>query len=78
MKLYNIKEDNIDKFFEVIDSCEGKVEIIGEDFRLNLKSNFCKYVSIAKVFCNSDIKEIELVAHNPDDVMKLMRFMTYN
>lgn len=78
MKLYNLKEDNIEKFFEVIDSCEGKVELIGEDFRLNLKSNFCKYVSLAKIFCNGNIKEIELVAYNPDDVMKLMNFMRYN
>lgn len=78
MKLYNLKEDNIEKFFEVIDNCEGKVELIGEDFRLNLKSNFCKYVSLAKIFCNGNIKEIELVAYNPDDVMKLMNFMRYN
>ena len=37
MKVQNIKDVN--KFFEVIDSCKGKVELVtGEGDRLNLKS----------------------------------------
>lgn len=36
MKVQNMKE--IDKFFEVVNSCAGKVELItGEGDRLNLK-----------------------------------------
>lgn len=37
MKVSNIKD--IDKFFAVVDSCEGRVELVtGEGDRLNLKS----------------------------------------
>ena len=37
MKVMGIKD--IDKFFEVADSCKGKVELVtGEGDRLNLKS----------------------------------------
>lgn len=75
MKFYNITEDNIDKFFEVVDSCEGKVEIVTKDMRLNIKSKIAQYVSIAKIFFNGEIKdEIELIAYNQKDVIKLMEF----
>ena len=38
MKVQNITD--IDKFFEVVDSCKGKVELVtGEGDRLNLKSS---------------------------------------
>ena len=75
MKFYNITEDNIDKFFEVVDSCEGKVEIVTKDMRLNIKSKIAQYVSIAKIFFNGEIKdEIELIAYNQEDVIKLMEF----
>ena len=37
MKVSNIKD--IEKFFDVVDSCEGRVELVtGEGDRLNLKS----------------------------------------
>ena len=59
MKIHNITEKNIDKFFEIIENCEGKVELVCEDFRLNLKSRFAQYVSVAKIFFNKEVKEIE-------------------
>ena len=52
MKIRNIKD--IDGFFHVIDSCDGKVELItGEGDRLNLKSKLCQYVSLASIFNTS-------------------------
>ena len=46
MKVQNIT--NIEKFFEVVDSCSGKVELVtGEGDRLNLKSKLSQYVSMA-------------------------------
>ena len=49
MKVSNIKD--IDKFFEVVDSCDGKVELVtGEGDRLNLKSKLSQYVSLANIF----------------------------
>ena len=39
MKVQNITD--IEGFFKVVDSCEGKVELVtGEGDRLNLKSNY--------------------------------------
>ena len=42
MKIKNIND--VDKFFEVVGSCKGKVELVtGEGDRLNLKSKLCQY-----------------------------------
>ena len=61
MKIQNIT--NIEKFFEVVDSCEGKVELVtGEGDRLNLKSKLSQYVSMAKLFSDGTISELELLA----------------
>ena len=74
MKISNI--ENLDKFFEVIDSCEGKVELVtGEGDRLNLKSKLSQYVSLANIFSNGEIPELEIVAYEKDDIEKLMNFM---
>ena len=53
MKVSNIKD--VDKFFEVVDSCKGRVELVtGEGDRLNLKSKLCQYVSMANIFSNGE------------------------
>ena len=54
MKVSNIKD--IEKFFEVVDSCEGRVELVtGEGDRLNLKSKLSQYVSLANIFSGGEI-----------------------
>ena len=74
MKITNIKD--IDKFFKVIDSCKGRVELVtSEGDRLNLKSKLSQYVSLANVFSNGDVPEIDLVAYEKEDIEKLMQFM---
>lgn len=74
MKVQNIK--NIDKFFQVVDACKGKVELVtGEGDRLNLKSKLSQYVSMANIFSNGEIPELEIVAHEPEDIDKLVKFM---
>ena len=74
MKMQNIT--NIDKLFEVVDRCSGKVELVtGEGDRLNLKSKLSQYVSIANIFSNSEIPELEIVAYEPDDIERLTEFM---
>jgi hypothetical protein len=74
MKVSNIK--NIDKFFEVVDNCKGKVELVtGEGDRLNLKSKLSQYVSLANIFSNGEIPELELIASEPEDVDRLVDFM---
>ena len=74
MKVQNITD--IDKFFKVVDSYKGKVELItGEGDRLNLKSKLSQYVSMANIFSNGEIPELELVAHEPEDINRLVDFM---
>ena len=77
MKIQNITD--IEKFFQVVDSCTGKVELVtGEGDRLNLKSKLCQYVSMANIFSNGEIPELEIVAHEKEDIDKLISFMFGN
>lgn len=75
MKVTNISD--VEKFFKVVDSCAGKVELVtGEGDRLNLKSKLCQYVSMASIFSNGDmIPELEIIAYEPEDTQKLISFM---
>ena len=74
MKVQNITD--IHKFFKVIDSCAGKVELVtGEGDRLNLKSKLSQYVSMANIFSDGTIAELELIAYEPEDITKLVSFM---
>lgn len=74
MKITNIR--NVDKFFEIVYNCKGKVELVtGEGDRLNLKSKLCQYVSLANIFSNGEIPELEIIAHEPEDVSRLVAFM---
>ena len=67
---------HIDKFFSVVDSCEGRVELVtGEGDRLNLKSKLSQYVSLANIFSGGEIPELEIVAYVKDDIDKLMSCM---
>ena len=75
MKVMNI--DDPEKFFEVINQCKGTVELVTtEGDRLNLKSQLTKYVALTKLFAdNAMIPEMELVAHEPEDVNRLLDYM---
>ena len=75
MKITNIS--NVEKFFEVVDQCKGKLELVtGEGDRLNLKSKLCQYVSLVSIFANNAvIPELEIIAHEPEDVSRLVKFM---
>ena len=74
MKLYKVKD--LEKLFKVIDSCDGKIELVGENIRLNLKSKLAQYFSMAELFSGGEpIEELELLAYNQEDVDKLMNFM---
>ncbi len=74
MKVQNITD--IEKFFKVVDSCVGKVELVtGEGDRLNLKSKLSQYVSMANIFSDGTIMELELLAYEPEDINKLLNCM---
>ena len=74
MKVTNIT--NVDKFFEVVDKCEGKVELITNNGdRLNLKSKFNQYTAMIKMLAHGKIKQMEIVAEQKKDTQKLIAFM---
>ena len=74
MKVTHITD--IDKFIEVIDSCKGRVELVtGEGDRLNLRSKLSQYVSLANVFSDGNVRELEIVAYEPEDITKLIDYM---
>lgn len=74
MKIQNI--DNVEKFFEVVDSCKGKVELVSpEGDRINLKSKLSQYLSMATMFSNGYIRELDIIAHEKEDVERLISFM---
>lgn len=73
MKLYNIT--NVDGLFEVIDQCVGKVELVGPDLRLNLKSKLSQYFSLAKLFSDGEIPEMEIITYNQEDTNRLIDYM---
>ena len=74
MKVQNITD--IDSFFKVVDGCKGKVELVtGEGDRLNLKSKLSQYVSMANIFSNGEIPELEIIAYEKEDIDKLINFM---
>ena len=74
MKVENIKD--IDKFFSVINSCKGRVELVtGDGDRLNLKSKLTQYVALANIFSNGEIPQMEIIASEKEDVDKLLNFM---
>ena len=74
MKVHNITD--VEGFFKVVDQCRGRVELVtGEGDRLNLKSKLSQYVSMANIFSNGDIPELELIADDQEDAERLTRFI---
>ena len=77
MKVYNIKD--VDRFFNLIDSCKGKVELVtGEGDRINLKSKLSQYVAFAEVFSGGKISEMEIIAYEAEDTVKIVEYLMEN
>ena len=71
MKVQNITD--IEAFFKAVDECKGRVELVtGEGDRLNLKSKLSQYVSMAKIFSNGEIPELEIIANEKEDTDSLI------
>mgnify|MGYP003304390939 FL=1 len=67
---------NVDNFFDTVDKCEGRVELVTEQGdRFNLKSTLTKYVIFVKVLSNCTVPSAQIRTYNYADAQKLMRFM---
>ena len=74
MKIQHIED--VDKFFKVVDQCIGTVVIVSSEWdRFILISNMSMYLSLANIFSNGYIKELELVAYDKEDIDRLIQFM---
>jgi len=74
MKICNISD--IEGFFDLINTCKGKVELVSEEGdRINLKSKLSQYFSMAKIFSDGMIDELEIIAYEQEDVEKLINYM---
>ena len=75
MKFENVK--NVERLFQIIrDECSGTVELVSsEGDRINLKSRLSQYISMVRLLDTDFVKELELVASDPADVDRLLRFM---
>ena len=74
MKLTNTA--NIDKFFEVVDKCEGKVEMLTENGDcLDLRPKLCQFVTLVKMLADGNIEQMEIVAENKNDRQRLITYM---
>ena len=67
---------NVEKFFETVDQCKGRVEIVTEQGdRFNIKSTLAKYVSFVKILSNYSVPSVQIKTYNYEDAQKLMKFM---
>lgn len=74
MKIQNIND--VDAFFKVVDACKGPIELVSpEGDRINLKSKLSQYLSMASIFSNGYIKELDLVAQDKEDIERLIKYM---
>ena len=76
MKIMHI--ENLDKFFDTIDKCTGRVELVSAngDLRLNLKSKLAQYFTLAKVFSGGEeVPELEILTYNQEDANRLIQYM---
>ena len=70
---------NVEKFFETINKCEGRVELVTEQGdRFNLKSTLSQYVSLVRIFSNCTVPSVQIVTTNHADTQKIMRYMMNN
>ena len=74
MKIKNITEPS--KFFNVLEECKGTIELVTlEGDRLNLKSKLCQYVALSKIFKDANIKDIEIMFSEPEDINRVLKYL---
>jgi hypothetical protein len=74
MKITNIPD--INDFFKVVDKCKGRVELTSsEGDRINLKSKLTQFVAMAQLMNTTYVKELEIVASEPEDANRLLDYM---
>lgn len=74
LKIFGIT--HIKDFFEAVEACKGKVEIVTEaGDRLNLRSKLCQYVAMSEIFKDTSIGTIELELEYSEDMSRILAFI---
>lgn len=74
MKVTDIRD--MYKFCEVLDRCEGKVELITEHGDcLNLGSKISQFAAVEKMIIDSSIQQGEIVSYNKRDAKRIKKFI---
>lgn len=74
VKVTNISDVN--KFCEVLDQCEGKVELVTKRGDcLNLCSKISQFAAVEKMITDSSIQQGEIVSYNKRDAKRIKQFM---
>lgn len=67
---------NLDRFFEVVDKCEGKVELVTEQGDcLNLHSKISQFVALVKIVTDYNIQQGNIVSYNRKDTERLLKYI---
>ena len=76
MKLQHLDKDRLEKFLQVVDRCEGSVNLVVKDqFDLNLKSKLSQYMALVGLFSRAEVPEIEIVCSTKDDVFRMIDYL---
>ena len=76
MKIKVEKVNQVEKLFQVVDSCAANVELrTGEGDCLNLKSKLSQYLSMTRMFSDGDVPDMEFVVNDEGDKEKLETFL---
>ena len=67
---------NIDRFFQALEKCQGRVELITDEKDvLNLASKLTQFIGLTRVFSNPEIESYEIVCYNAEDYALLKGFL---
>ena len=76
MRIKITKVNQVEKFFQIVDSCTANVELrTGEGDCLNLKSKLSQYLSMTRMFSDGNVPDMEIVLNDEEDKRKLEEFL---
>ncbi len=73
MKVYNVKDT--EKFFEVLNDCQGDVEIVGKDGSMIPFNGSDNARILEDTYADIDIHEMELKFSDPKDAVNMIIFL---
>lgn len=68
---------SVNTFMEIIDKCEGKVELVSEQGdRLNLSSKISQFAAIVKILTDGSIQQLEIISYSIRDAENLTKLIS--